>query len=149
MSYKIVDSGVFPRENPPSPPCRPYSTYIFYILTACHEPANPARMQPAHIRPDQLPDPWLLDSEALLKELARIRELTLHIPAIRNELIGPTNTVIDAIWDLEQRLRYCLHLHCEAQRQFHTRAAAQLSKRQTKPLDRHAVARPANARRKV
>jgi hypothetical protein len=106
-------------------------------------------MQSAHIGPEQLPDPWLLDSEALLAELARIRELALRIPPTRNELVGPTNTVIDAIWDLEQRLRYCLHLHCEAQRQFHTRAAEQLSKRQTKPLDRHAAARTANARRKA
>jgi hypothetical protein len=31
---------------------------------------------------------------------------------------GPINTVIDALWDLEERLRYCLHLHCEAQRSF-------------------------------
>src|SRR5438034_5139989 len=85
MSYKIVDNGVLPRETLQARPCRPYSTYIFYILTASHQPANPAHMQPAHIRPDQLPDPWLLDSEALLKELARIRELTLRIPPSCNE----------------------------------------------------------------
>jgi len=30
--------------------------------------------------PDQLPDPWLFDSEALLKQLDRCRELVLRIP---------------------------------------------------------------------
>jgi hypothetical protein len=75
-------------------------------------------MEPARFRPEQMPDPCQLDSEALLAELARIRDLALRIPATRNELIGPTNTVIDAIWDLEERLRFCYHLHCEKQRQF-------------------------------
>jgi len=106
-------------------------------------------MQPAHLRPIQLPDPWQLDSEALLAELARIRELALRIPPTRNEQHGPINTAIDAILDLEQRLRYCLHLHCEAQRQFYTRAAAPLSNRQTKPLDRQPAARPTNARKLI
>jgi hypothetical protein len=40
-------------------------------------------MQPTRLRPDQLPDPWLLDSNALLAELARIRDLALRIPATR------------------------------------------------------------------
>jgi len=65
-------------------------------------------VNPQHIQPEKMPDPWLVDSEALLTELARIRDLALHIPATRNELIGPTNSVIDAIWDLEERLRFCL-----------------------------------------
>ena len=30
--------------------------------------------------PEQLPDPWLFDSEALLKQLDRCRELVLRIP---------------------------------------------------------------------
>jgi hypothetical protein len=96
-------------------------------------------MAPEHIRPEQMPDPWVLDTEALLIELARIRDLALRIPATRNELIGPTNSVIDAVWDLEERLRYCYHLHCEKQRQFLRQAAAQLSNRQKKPLDRQAA----------
>ena len=106
------------------------------------------QMAPEHIRPEQMPDPWVLDTEALLTELARIRDLALRIPATRNELIGPTNSVIDAVWDLEERLRYCYHLHCEKQRQFLRHAAAELSNRQKKPLDRQAEARPANASRR-
>jgi hypothetical protein len=110
-------------------------------------------MQPAHIRPEQLPDPWLLDSEALLKEIARIRELALRIPPVRNDIIGPINSVIDAAWDLEQRLRFCLQnrseAHNDTQRAFREAAAKTSPKRQTKPIDRQAEARPANARRKA
>jgi hypothetical protein len=107
-------------------------------------------MEPARFRPEQMPDPWQLDSEALLAELARIRDLALRIPATRNELIGPTNTVIDAIWDLEERLRFCYHLHCEKQRQFLRHATEALSNRQKKHPDRQTAARPANgARRKA
>jgi hypothetical protein len=106
-------------------------------------------MAPAHIGPEKMPDPWQLDSEALLHELARIRELALRIPATTNEVIGPTNSVIDAVWDLEQRMRFCLHLHCEKERQFRTQAAAALSNNQTKPSHRHAAARPTPARRRA
>ena len=110
-------------------------------------------MPPNHLRPDQMPDPWLLDSEALLNELARIRELALRIPPIRNDILGPINSVIDAVWDLEQRLRFCLQNRSDAysdtQRAFREAAATPSPKRQTKPLDRQAEARPANARRRA
>jgi hypothetical protein len=64
---------------------------------------------PQRMSPDRLPDPWLLDTESLLSELARIRELALRIPPVRNDVLGPINSVVDAVWDLEGRLRYCLH----------------------------------------
>jgi hypothetical protein len=35
---------------------------------------------PATITPDKLPDPWLIDSEYLLNELARVRQLALLVP---------------------------------------------------------------------
>jgi hypothetical protein len=73
---------------------------------------------PERLTPDRLPDPWLLDTESLLSELGRVRGLALNIPAARNDILGPINSVIDALWDLEQRLRYCLHLQCAAQRDF-------------------------------
>jgi hypothetical protein len=69
------------------------------------------------LTPDKLPEPWFADSEYLLKELARIRELALHVP-LHNDTVLPTNTVVDAIWRLEQQLRYLLHLHREGQRAF-------------------------------
>ena len=83
---------------------------------------------PQRLSPEQLPDPWLLDTEGLLSELARIRELALRIPPVRNDVLGPINTVVDAVWDLEGRLRYCLHLHCEAQRSFARRHDKNLPK---------------------
>jgi len=90
---------------------------------------------------------------ALLKELDRIRELALRIPPIRNDILGPINSVIDAVWDLQQRLRFCFanrsEAHSDAQRTFREAAATPSSKRQTKPIDRQAEARPANARRKA
>ena len=81
------------------------------------------------LSPNQLPDPWLLDTEGLLLELARIRELVLRVPPVRNDILGPINTVVDAVWDLEQRLRYCFHLHCEAQRSFARRHDKNVPKR--------------------
>ena|SRR5438093_9256256 len=96
---------------------------------------------PQRLSPDQLPDPWLLDTEGLLSELARIRELALRIPPVRNDVLGPINTVVDAVWDLEERLRYCLHLHCEAQRAFARQHDKKLPKRRNGSHERHSNAR--------
>ena len=98
----IKSQAFFPRgdpiENKAYKGCRPSPP-----------PKTSLQMQPTHLRPDLgLPDPWQLDSEALLAELARIRELALRIPPTRNEQHGPINTVIDAIWYLEEQLRFCL-----------------------------------------
>jgi hypothetical protein len=69
------------------------------------------------LTPDKLPDPWLIDSAYLLKELARIPELALRVP-ITNESYQPTNTVVDALWRLEEQLRFLLRLHREGQWSF-------------------------------
>jgi hypothetical protein len=81
-------------------------------------PSSDDMSTPQRLTPDRMPDPWLLDSESLLSELGRVRELALRIPPVRNDVLGPINSVIDALWDLEERLRYCLGLHCAAQRDF-------------------------------
>ena len=94
---------------------------------------------PQRLLPDRLPDPWLFDTEHLLSELSRVRELALQIPAFRNDVIGRVNSVIDAVWNLEQTLRHLLHLHCDAQRSFrqqHRKAA-----KNVKPSLRRAIAR--------
>jgi hypothetical protein len=52
---------------------------------------------PERLTPDCLPDPWLLDTESLLSELGRVRGLALNIPAARNDILGPINSVIDAL----------------------------------------------------
>jgi len=63
-------------------------------------------MQPTLIPPEQIPDPWHFDSAALLAELDRIRDLAVQIPPTFNAQIGPINTVINAIWDLRERLQF-------------------------------------------
>jgi hypothetical protein len=76
--------------------------------------------------PEKLPDPWLFDSEALLRELDRCRELVINIPVSDpNATHFGINIALDAIWNLQQNLRYLLHLHREGQRQFSRRATAQ------------------------
>ena len=84
---------------------------------------KPARKTAVHIAPQDLPDPWLVDSEHLLRELSRIRELALRIP-LHMDCVLPTNTVVDAVWRLEEQLRFLLHLHRQGQRDFAQKAAA-------------------------
>ena len=102
---------------------------------------------PQRLTPERLPDPWLLDSESLLSELAQVRELALRIPPVRNDVLGPINSVIDALWDLEERLRYCLHLRCEAQRDFGKKHGNNLPTNQIPKRRRHAAPRTASVRR--
>ena len=73
------------------------------------------------LTPDKLPDPWLINSEYLLKELGRIRELALRVPLTLGSY-QPTNTVVDALWRLEDDLRYLLRLHREGQWAFAKKA---------------------------
>ena len=65
--------------------------------------------------PEKLPDPWLFDSEALLRELDRCRELVLNIPATTQAVHFASNVAINAIWNLTQHLRYLLQLHRQGQ----------------------------------
>jgi hypothetical protein len=112
-------------------------------------------MQPTLIPPEQIPDPWHFDSAALLAELDRIRDLAVQIPPTFNAQIGPINTVINAIWDLRERLNFLIQLHAARQSATQTAfrdAAAPhrtSSPHHTKRIDRQAAARPANARRKA
>src|SRR4026209_2978742 len=67
--------------------------------------------------PEQLPDPWLFDSEALLRELDRCRETVLQIPVTNpNATHFGIQLAVAAIWNLTENLRYLLHLHREGQR---------------------------------
>src|SRR5437763_3774800 len=56
-----------------------------------------------------LPDPWLFDSEALLRELARCRETALQIPVTNpNATHFGVQLTVNAIYNLEENLRYLL-----------------------------------------
>jgi hypothetical protein len=104
---------------------------------------------PERFPPDHLPDPWLFDTQQLLAELSRIRELALQIAAFQNDIIGRVNTVIDAVWGLEQTLRHLLTSNAMRNAHSGRNTTTPFQKRQTKPLDRQTVARPANARRRA
>ena len=64
-------------------------------LKALQETTTPASPKPARddfvlahvigIAPNKLPDPWHYDSQCLLRDVDRIRELALRIPPIRND----------------------------------------------------------------
>lgn len=68
--------------------------------------------------PETLPDPWLFDSEKLLRELDRCRELVLLIPATTSEHHFAVNVAVSALWNLREDLRFLLSLHRAAQRDF-------------------------------
>jgi hypothetical protein len=83
----------------------------------------PPRNPPAQLHaPDHLPDPWLMDSEALLKELDRIRKLANHIPLHGDAAYRAADLVVQAIWNLQNDLRFLLALHRDGQRRFAQRA---------------------------
>jgi len=74
--------------------------------------------------PETLPDPFLFDSEKLLRELDRIREQVLLIPCT-----GDThathfgiNNAVSAIWNLREDLRYLISLRSDMQRSWALRA---------------------------
>ena len=129
MSYKIVSYALMKDINKAGEINVPPSGSI--------NPCSGSMNAPQRLAPDRLPDPWLLDTEGLLSELARIRELALRIPPVRNDVPGPINSVVDAVWDLEQRLRYCLHLRCEAQRSFARQQDKNLPKGRNSKGERH------------
>ena len=68
-------------------------------------------------KPEQLPDPWLFDSEALLRELDRCRESCCRsrLPTQNATHFG-IQLAVNAIYNLTESLRYLLHLHREQQR---------------------------------
>src|SRR5580704_5129672 len=76
------------------------------------DPNNNSELPAMHRHPTQLPDPWLFDSEKLLRELDRCREMILLIPV--NGDVHAThfgiNNAISAIWNLREQLRYLLSL---------------------------------------
>jgi hypothetical protein len=74
---------------------------------------------PDQLPPEKFPDPWLFDTEALLTQLDRCREIIMNIPISdpQSTHLG-INRAVNAIWDLQTHLRFLLHLHREGQRQF-------------------------------
>src|SRR5438552_18594243 len=89
-----------------------------------HEPPNTGDAvptQPLTFTPEQFPDPWLFDTNALLKELDRVRQLILMIP-LHQDTFGPTDTATRAVWELQERLRYLLRLRAEMMQSWQAKA---------------------------
>ena len=92
MSYKIVCYGVheiyafslvnMKRSSSPNATRPVIKHYIFRVDTPCVKTANLTQMAPDQRPPETLPEPWLFDTEALIRELNRCRELVLLIPAL-------------------------------------------------------------------
>jgi hypothetical protein len=104
-------------------------------------------MAPDQRPPEKLPDPWLFDTEALIRELDRCRELVLLIPARTNEVHLASNTAIGAAWNLREQIRHLLAIHCEGQREWQRRAATAISKRQKQRADSRTEVRPVHTHR--
>jgi hypothetical protein len=65
--------------------------------------------------PEHLPNPWLFDTEKVLAELDRCREMVLLIPATTHAAHFATNIAIAALWNLREHVRYLLCLHRDGQ----------------------------------
>ena len=79
---------------------------------------NPSASMNAHPN-EKFPDPWLFDTQALIAELDRVRELVLAIP-VRAESFGAINTATLSIWDLRERIRYLTVYQMQAQERWST-----------------------------
>jgi aspartate aminotransferase-like enzyme len=87
---------------------------------------------------EKLPDPWLFDSEALLRELDRCRETVLQIPITNpNATHFGIQLAVNAIFTLSENLRYLLHLHREQQRAIRKQHEQSLEKALSKPTAAH------------
>jgi len=91
--------------------------------------------------PDKLPDPWLFDSELLLRKLEQCRELVMQIPisnpAATHDAIKMAVTTIS---NLQNDLRFVLHLHREGQRAF-AKHSDEAERKEQKKTALHATAK--------
>jgi len=103
---------------------------------------------PEHLPPEKLPDPWMFDSEKLLRELDRIREIVLLIPTPTQPVYFATNNAVSAIFNLTETLRYLLSLHSDMQVAFRSQHSTIPSQNSQTPRPvRQVGTRPSNARR--
>ena len=92
------------------------------------------------------------DSEALLRELARCRETANQIPITNpNATHFGIQLTVNALYNLEENLRYLLHLHREGQRSFRKKHDEDLQQALSQPHnhDHQPQARRGNARQRV
>ena len=91
--------------------------------------------------PDRLPNPWLLDTELLLRKLEQCCELVRQIP-----ISNPAAThqgikiAVTTISNLQNDLRFVLHLHREGQRAF-AKQSDEAKRKEQKKTAVHAAAK--------
>jgi hypothetical protein len=74
-----------------------------------------------------LPNPWLFDSESLIREIDRIRETALQVPCNgdSNATHFGLQQVINTAWTLRENLRFMLGLHRQRQDSFRREESTQ------------------------
>ncbi len=93
-------------------------------------PPPPQVLRPA----SKLPEPWLFDSESLLRELDRCSELVNQIDISNPRATHfSINVAASALWNLRENLRYLLKLHSEGQSRW---------KRQGEQITQHLTEHP-------
>jgi len=110
--------------------------------------SDPAPQPPRRRQPEQMPDPWLFDTVALLRELDRCRELILLIPATTHAVHFAANNALDCVWNLQQNVRYLYHLHCEGQRAF-ARKAEELNRKSAPKITSKVASRTSKTARRA
>src|SRR5437762_13870654 len=93
-----------------------------------------------HHPSEKLPDPWLFDSETLLRELDKCRELVVKIPVHNSETHFAANRAIHSLWDLQSTLQFLLQLHRSGQRAFADKVM-KLQKPEPRRIEKHRPAR--------
>ena len=86
--------------------------------------------------PEKLPDPWLFNSEKLLRELDNCRELVLKIPVHDSETHFAANRAVYALWDLRYTIQFLLQLHRSGQRAFADKVM-KLQKQEPRRVQKH------------
>jgi hypothetical protein len=129
-------------------------------LAAEHPPEQPTHRQQRKPHPDPpptpnnkprtpLPNPWLFNSEQLLRELDRVREMMLLVPASTHETYISLCNAIDAVWNLRDHLRELLKIHSELQTDFRRKGQSRPEARKVTPeatASQNAPARMVNSR---
>jgi hypothetical protein len=94
--------------------------------------------------PSKLPSPWLYDTECLLKDVDRIRELIWLIP-VHNDTYSPINVAAASAWDLREKLQFLIALREGGQQRWRAKNSTEL---QNQDAGRQTETRTVKARRR-
>lgn len=133
---------ILSRQAPPGITSHPTTQPRDRRRTRCERGQTPRlpMKTPATPPPEKLPDPWLFDSEALLRELDRCLETILQIPITNpNATHFGIQLAVSAVYNLTENLRHLLHLHREQQRSIRRQHDAHLAEALARPASNNIV----------